>query len=276
MPELPEVEAVVRDLSRRITRFKIVHAELRRERLAPDISAATFGERLRDSTVNLVRRRGKHILIDLDNGRTLITHLRMSGRFMLLTGDDPDPKFAHAIFHFPDERRLVFDDQRHFGLMKIVDTAKIVEAKEIAKLAPEPFSDEFSTGYLADRVRSSGRTIKEILLDQTKVCGVGNIYASEALFLSGIAPKKRGRNISRGRCAELHKNIKAVLEEAIELAATIDPHPKFIGEGVYGNNSEPRWRIYDREGQPCSACGSVIKRITQAGRSTYYCAKCQH
>ncbi len=276
MPELPEVETVARDLARRITGLKIAHAELRRERLAPDTSPTLFGERLRDSTVNLVHRRGKHILMDLDNGRTLITHLRMSGRFMLLASDDPDPKFAHAVFHFPDERRLVFDDQRHFGLMKIVDTTKIAEVREIAKLAPEPFSEEFSPAYLADRVRSSGRTIKEILLDQTKVCGVGNIYASEALFLSGIAPRKRGRNISRARCAELHKNIKAVLEQAIELAASIDPHPKYIGEGVYGNGSEARWRIYDREGQSCVACGAEIKRVTQAGRSTYYCAKCQH
>ena len=275
MPELPEVETVTRDLSRRITGFKIAHAELRRERLAPDISPGLFSERLRESTVNLVHRRGKHILMDLDNGRTLITHLRMSGRFMLLTADDPDPKFAHAVFHLPDERRLVFDDQRHFGLMKIVETAKITEAKEIAKLAPEPFSDEFSPAYIAESVRCSARTIKEILLDQTKVCGVGNIYASEALFLSGITPRKRGRNISRVRCAELHKHINVVLQEAIELAASIAPHPKFIGEGVYGNGSEARWRIYDREGQPCGACGAEIKRITQAGRSTYYCAKCQ-
>lgn len=275
MPELPEVETVVRDLCRRISGLKIEYAELRRERLAPDISPPLFGERLSGSAIRFVHRRGKHILADLDNGETLITHLRMSGRFMLLSDEDPDPKFTHAVFHFTDGRRLVFDDQRHFGLMKIVETAKIAEAKEIAKLAPEPFSDEFSPDYLADRVRTSDRTLKEILLDQTKVCGVGNIYASEAMFLSGIDPKKRGRSISRTRCASLHGYIKAVLQEAIELAAAIDPHPKFIGEGVYGNSSETRWRIYDREGLPCSACGAKIKRITQAGRSTYYCAKCQ-
>jgi formamidopyrimidine-DNA glycosylase len=275
MPELPEVEAVARDLGRRVTGFKIQIAELRRERLAPDTTPTSFRERLSGSTVRFVHRRGKHILVDLDNGLTLITHLRMSGRFMLLSDDEPDPKFAHAVFHFSDAVRLVFDDQRHFGLMKIVETAKIAEAKEIAKLAPEPFSDEFSPAYLADRVRSSGRTLKEILLDQTKVCGVGNIYASEAMFLSGINPKKRGRNIGRERCTALHRNIKAVLQEAIELAASLEPHPKFIGEGVYGNGSESRWRIYDREGLPCIACGATIKRITQAGRSTYFCSKCQ-
>ena len=275
MPELPEVETVANDLGRRITGFTIQHAELRRQRLAPDISTLVFGERLAGSTIKFVHRRGKHVLIDLDNEHTLITHLRMTGRFMLLSEDDPDPKFAHAVFHFHDAQRLVFDDQRHFGLMKIVKTARIAEAKEIAKLAPEPLSDEFSPEYLIDRVRRFGRTIKEILIDQTKVCGVGNIYASEALFLSGISPKKRGRNISRVRCTELHKNIRSVLEEAIELGSSVEPHPKVVGEGVYGSGSETRWRMYDREGLPCVACCCAVKRITQAGRSTYYCAKCQ-
>ena len=170
---------------------------------------------------------------------------------------------------------LVFYDQRHFVLMKIVGTADLAKAKEISKLAPEPFSDAFSPAYLADRVRSSSRPLKEILLDQTKVCGVGNIYASEAMFLAKINPKNRGRSISRTRCVALHENIKSVLQEAIDLAATIEPHPKFIGEGVYGNGSETRWRVYDREGLPCIACGTTIKRITQSGRSTYYCSKCQ-
>lgn len=275
MPELPEVETVARELGRRIAGLKIQIAELRRERLAPDISPRSFGERLSGSTIRFVHRRGKHILLDLDDGQTLITHLRMSGRFMLLSDDDPDPKFPHAVFHFPDGRRLVFDDQRHFGLMKIVGTADLAKAKEISKLAPEPFSDAFSPAYLADRVRSSSRPLKEILLDQTKVCGVGNIYASEAMFLAKINPKNRGRSISRTRCVALHENIKSVLQEAIDLAATIEPHPKFIGEGVYGNGSETRWRVYDREGLPCIACGTTIKRITQSGRSTYYCSKCQ-
>ena len=275
MPELPEVETVARDLGRRIAGFQIQNAELRRERLAPDISPISFNERLSGASIRFVHRRGKHILVDLDNGQTLLAHLRMSGRFMLLSEEDPDPRFAHAVFHLSDGRRLVFDDQRHFGLMKVIETVGVKETKEIAKLAPEPFSDDFSPAFFADRVRSSSRTIKEILLDQTKICGVGNIYASEAMFLSGISPKKRGRNISRGRCSVLHENIRSVLQEAIDLAATIEPHPKFIGEGVYGIGSDARWRIYDREGLPCIACSAIVKRITQSGRSTYYCSKCQ-
>ena len=275
MPELPEVETVVRDLGKRMAGRTIRSAELRRERLAPDITPSEFAERLNEASVSRVHRRGKHILIDLENGNTLIVHLRMSGRFMLLSQDDTDPKFAHAVFHLEDGSRFVFDDQRHFGLMKVVDTSRIAETKELAKLAPEPFSEEFSPQHLAEQIRSSNRVLKEILLDQTKVCGVGNIYASEAMFLAGVNPKRRGRTLSAARCSRLHEYVRAVLLEAIEQAALIEPHPSIVGEGVYGGESDGHWRVYDREGKPCPACGTVIRRIRQGGRSTYYCPKCQ-
>ena len=275
MPELPEVESVARDLGRRIAGRTIHSAELRRERLAPDTPPTAFTAILSGASVNFVHRRGKHILLDLDNGRTLIVHLRMSGRFILLTQDDPDPKFAHAIFHLDGGSRLVFEDQRHFGLMKVAGTARIAETKELAKLAPEPFSEEFSPRYFAEQIRSSNRVLKEILLDQTKVCGVGNIYASEAMFLAGVNPKKRGKSLGAARCSTLHARVREVLREAIEQAASIRPHPTIVGEGVYGVGSDTRWRVYDREGQPCPACGAGIRRIRQGGRSTYYCPKCQ-
>jgi len=159
--------------------------------------------------------------------------------------------------------------------MKVVETSRIAETKELAKLAPEPFSEEFSSGYFAEQIRASNRVLKEILLDQTKVCGVGNIYASEAMFLASVNPKKRGKALGVTRCARLHENVRAVLSEAIEQAALIDPHPTIVGEGVYGGGSETRWRVYDREGDPCFVCGAAIRRIRQCGRSTYYCPKCQ-
>ena len=275
MPELPEVEHVAGELQRVAAGRVIETAELRRERLAPDCPPNIFAKHLSGAVINFVHRRGKHILLDLDNGRTLIVHLRMSGRFHLLSPDDLDPKFAHAAFHFPDQKRLVFQDQRHFGLMKIVDTAELHFAKELAKLAPEPFSDEFSVAHLYTKLRVSGRTIKEFLLDQTKVCGVGNIYASEALYLSGINPRKKGNSVSKTKTALLHQNIRVVLEEAIAMTKTIVPDANVLGEGVYGDGSIMRWRVYDREGEPCPQCEARIKRIRQGARSTYFCSKCQ-
>lgn len=275
MPELPEVEHVARQLSKVIVGKTIERSRLLREKLAPETSPVIFDRLLRGATVMDVGRRGKHILIGLDNGRTLIVHLRMSGRFILLWPEDENPKFSHALFHFSDESRVVFQDQRHFGFMKIVETAKLKEARELVKLAPEPFSPEFSSEYLANKVRGSDRVLKGILIDQTKVCGVGNIYASEALFLSGINPKRRGRSLSRKRCEILFHNVRLVLRKAIESIGARPPHPFIIGEGIYGNASDTRWLVYDRAGEPCNNCGSAIKRIKQGAKSTYYCSRCQ-
>lgn len=275
MPELPEVEHVTNALRDAVFGRTIERAELIRARLAPDTTPKVFARRLAGANIQGVERRGKHILLRLDNGDTLIVHLRMSGRFHLLTPDYDDPKFSHAIFYFKDGERLVFQDQRHFGLMKIVRTNQLLETKELAKLAPEPFSDGFSAEYLRAVLARSSKPIKEFLLDQTKVCGVGNIYASEVLFLSGISPRRRARGIRGQKIASLHENVRIVLDEAIELTKTIVPDPVVIGEGVYGNGSLMRWRVYDREGKECPECSSPIKRIRQGARSTYFCAKCQ-
>lgn len=144
MPELPEVELVAKSLDALTKGRKIIAAELLRERLAPNSSAQQFAKSFENARINSVSRRGKHILFDLSNQNSLIVHLRMSGRFMLLPAERELPKFTHAIFYFEDETRLVFTDQRHFGFMKIVETAFLNESKELKKLAPEPFSEEFS------------------------------------------------------------------------------------------------------------------------------------
>lgn len=275
MPELPEVEIVARSLEKIVSGRKIVSAELLRARLAPDISPRGFAAKLKEIYVNFVHRRGKHILFDLDNGRTLITHLRMSGRFMLLGADDNDPKFTHAVFYFDDGERLVFQDQRHFGLMKIVETAKLYEAKELAKLAPEPFSDDFSIIYLRNSLKSSKRSLKEFLLDQTKVCGLGNIYATEAMFLSGVDPKKPAFRVSAPKTKLLHQNIREVLAEALGSFSTGPINREDIGGGVYGDDTDGKWLVYGRENEPCPNCEKPILRLKQGGRSTFFCKKCQ-
>ena len=275
MPELPEVEIVARSLDKLVKNRRIIASELLRERLAPSTPPVEFSRAIDGSGINFVHRRGKHILFDLDNGNTLISHLRMSGRFMLLPEEAEYPKFTHAVFHFADSHRLVFQDQRHFGLMKITPTAVLHETKELKKLAPEPFSDDFSDEYFLNALRSSRRTLKELLLDQTKVCGLGNIYASEAMFLAGVSPKKPANSLSERRAAELRTQIIEVIRYAIDLGVSIDRDDVNIGEGVYGSGSESYWRVYDRESQPCPKCKTPIVRVKQAGRSTYFCRKCQ-
>jgi len=274
MPELPEVEIVARSLNSIVSGRTITSAVLLRPRLSPDTTPQKFANELRDSAINFVHRRGKHVLFDLDNGRTLITHLRMSGKFMLLDSDATDPKFTHAVLYF-DDARLVFQDQRHFGLMKLVRTDELQEAKEIKKLAPEPLGDEFTAEYLRAVLKQSRRSLKEVLLDQTKVCGLGNIYASEAMFLAGASPRIRANRLTKTKTATLLENIRLVLSEAVELGITLPVDPADIGGSIYGNGAEWEWRVYDREGESCLNCGSPIVRIVQGGRSTYFCRRCQ-
>jgi len=275
MPELPEVELIARSLDRFVRRRKIVSAELLRQRLAPDISPGDFNTRLSGRTINFVHRRGKHLLFDLSDGVTLITHLRMSGRFSFLPAERENPKFTHAVFYFDEGDRLVFDDQRHFGLMKVVDTPSLSDTKEIKKLGPEPFSEDFSIDYFGRTLKLSKRTLKEFLLDQTKVVGVGNIYASEALFVAGIRPSLAANRLTKLKAARLRDSIIAVLTEAINYGAQLDVDPENLEGNYFSSGGEPTWHVYDREKQPCRICSEPIRRLKQAGRSTYYCRKCQ-
>ena len=275
MPELPEVELVAKSLDSLIKGRKIIVAELLRTRLAPENPPAQFAERLKDSTINFVHRRGKHILFDLDNANTLITHLRMTGRFMLLPIERELPKYSHAVFYFEDETRLVFQDQRHFGLMKIVETLQLYEAKELKKLAPEPFSDDFNPEYFRKILKTSKKNLKEFLLDQTKVLGLGNIYASEALFMARVNPQVAANQVSARKANVLFEKIRDVLTESMALGSTLNVDPENIDGSYYGGGYENRWRVYDREKEPCVECETPIKRIVQGGRSTYFCPRCQ-
>ena len=275
MPELPEVELVAKSLDSLVKGRRIVVAELLRERLAPENPPAAFAETLKDSKINFVHRRGKHILFDLDNRHTLITHLRMTGRFMLLPIERDLPKYSHAVFYFEDETRLVFQDQRHFGLMKIVATDALYEAREIKKLAPEPFSDDFSPEYFRRVLKTSKKSLKEFLLDQTKVLGLGNIYASEAMFLARVNPQLAAHEVSARKANVLFEKIREVLAESIAHGSTLNVNPENIDGSYYGGGYEQRWRVYDREKEPCLMCETSIRRIVQGGRSTYLCPRCQ-
>ncbi len=275
MPELPEVEIVARALNEAVSGRRIESSELIRARLAPDTAPEDFSNKIHTCRINFVHRRGKNILFDLDNGRTLLTHLRMSGRFMLLPQEAEDPKFTHARFHLDQGSRLVFQDQRHFGLMKVIDTPLLQHEPAISKLAPEPYSPEFSADYLRITLAGCSRSLKEFLLDQTKVCGLGNIYASEAMYHARVSPRRKARNVPRSRIEGLHRAILDVLDAALELNSARIPDPVAIGDGVYGDGVVADWRVYGREGSECPACFTPIRRIVQGQRSTYYCPKCQ-
>jgi formamidopyrimidine-DNA glycosylase len=159
--------------------------------------------------------------------------------------------------------------------MKIVATANLHQAKEIKKLAPEPFSDDFNPQYFRARLKTSKKSLKEFLLDQTKVLGLGNIYASEAMFLARVSPQLPANRVSARKANVLFEKIREVLAESIAHGSTLNVDPENIDGSYYGGGFENRWRVYDRENAPCVECDTPVKRIVQGGRSTYFCPRCQ-
>jgi formamidopyrimidine-DNA glycosylase len=303
MPELPEVEHVVRALRRVVIGRRIVAAEITLPKLIAPASASAFKRKIKGATITGVSRRGKFILIELDKnalpnrphpsraarlgtpGRAtaptstsdlvLAVHLRMTGKFLYLSEDDALPKHARAIFYLDNDRRLAFSDQRKFGVMKLVAKSRLSTTKGISELAPEPFSDDFSFEYLKDTLAQSRRTLKTLLLDQTRVLGLGNIYAAEALFRAGINPFKIAAELSTKRVVRLHAEILEVLRDAISDSSTSRIDLERPDGFTYGEAFERFWQVYEREGEPCVKCGARIRRMTHSGRSTYWCPKCQ-
>jgi formamidopyrimidine-DNA glycosylase len=273
MPELPEVEHVVRALRPVVVGRRILAAELNLKRISPEISRPAFARQLKDLRINAVGRRGKYILFELDSGALLTTHLRMTGKFVALRTDDELPSYAHVVFYLDDDRRLVFCDMRQFGRMRIVSNSQKLP-KEILALAPEPLSGEFTEEYFLQTLRKSRRSLKTLLLDQTRVLGLGNIYAVEALFLAGIHPLKQAHTLSKPRARKLFQAIKTILQAAIDSGSTLRIDLS-DGESSYIGSSERFWRVYEREGEPCVKCGTKIRRVAHGGRSTYFCPKCQ-
>ena len=275
MPELPEVEHVVRALRRAVLGRRIVATQIHLPKLVSPNSPAVFNRKLKGSGISGIGRRGKFILIELDSGKVLVVHLRMTGKFLVLAPEDPLPPHAHAIFYLDDERRLVFRDQRQFGVMRLVANSRLGLTKGISQLAPEPFADEFSIDYLKDTLTKSRRTIKTLLLDQTKVLGLGNIYAAEALFRSGINPFKIASELSAKRVGRLHQAIRDVLRAAVSGSSASRINLENPNGFSYGEAFGKVWQVYEREGKACFKCGARIRRLSHGGRSTYWCPRCQ-
>lgn len=296
MPELPEVEHVVRALRRSIVGRRIIASEIKLKKLIAPTPPSSFNRRIKGLRIAGVSRRGKYILIELGpdvvlpkirtsgpgsagtspaqraNLLVLAVHLRMTGKFLYLNPEDPLPKHAHAIFYLDNDIRLVFRDQRKFGVMKLVSISRLKQTKGIRELAPEPLGDEFSLAYLIGTLSRSRRTLKTLLLDQTKVLGLGNIYVAEALFRARISPFAVATRLSPKRTARLHAAIRDVLSFAVShIRGQINLEEGFS----YGAAFENFWQVYDREGEPCVNCGARIRRVTHGGRSTYWCPRCQ-
>ncbi|MEW2919511.1 bifunctional DNA-formamidopyrimidine glycosylase/DNA-(apurinic or apyrimidinic site) lyase [Ruegeria sp. ANG10] len=282
MPELPEVETVRRGLSPAMEGVVIERADVNRPDLRwpfPDRMA----ERLTGQRVDQLRRRSKYILADLSSGETLLIHLGMSGR-MTVSGDPlgqfvhehPMPeKHDHVVFHMANGARVTFNDPRRFGAMDLLTTAAAEDHKLLSVLGPEPLGNDFHEQHLIEAFKGKNTPVKSALLDQGIVAGLGNIYVCEALYRAGVSPRRKAGQISAPRVASLVPVIRQVLQDAIEAGgSSLRDFRQADGELGYFQHS---FDVYGREGEPCrtEGCDAVVKRITQSGRSSFYCAQCQ-
>ncbi len=269
MPELPEVETVVRGLRTLLVGLRIEALIVRR----PDLRWPLPGDlekRLTGAEVLTVRRRAKYGLIDTDRGDTLIFHLGMSGRFRPCPGR-PE-KHDHVLF-VTRHCTLAYTDPRRFGSMDLVPTPGVDAHPLLCALGPEPLEEGFSRSYLAETAEGRMISIKSLILDQKIVAGVGNIYACESLFEAGIDPARRAGLVAAARLERLRQAIRETLAAAIEAGgSTLRDHAQVSGELGYFQHL---FKVYGREGEPCPGCGAPIRRLLQSGRSSYCCTRCQ-
>jgi formamidopyrimidine-DNA glycosylase len=301
MPELPEVETVRMGLLPVLEGHRFTHVETRRGDLRVPFPN-DFAGRLTGRRVKKLWRRAKYILGDLDDGETLVIHLGMSGRMSVhvagsaakklgayvhdigeaTVGHDPSsPRFDatgkhdHVVMDTDAPARIVFNDHRRFGLMLLVQTDELDQHKLFKGLGVEPLSDDLDAAFLRGALKGKKTPIKSALLDQRVIAGLGNIYVCEALFRSGISPKRLAAKVSAEQIGRLVPAIKAVLREAVKAGgSSLRDHKRTDGElGMFQHN----FKVYGRAGRPCHGdhCKGTIKRIVQAGRSTFYCPTCQ-
>lgn len=275
MPELPEVETVRRGLAMALEGKRLSRVEVRR----PDLRRPfpeRFAERLKGRRIASFRRRAKYLLLGLDSDEDWLIHLGMSGR-MLVGQGWPNELDAHdhVVIGTDDGTVVRFNDARRFGVMDLIAAGETEAHPLIKGIGPEPLDAAFDGRALADRLKGKAAPIKAALLDQRVVAGIGNIYASEALFRAGISPTRKAGTVQGERAEKLMAAVKAVLNEAIKAGgSSLRDHRQTSGElGYFQHN----FKVYGKDGKPCPVCRSKtgIRHLVQSGRSTFYCAKCQ-
>jgi formamidopyrimidine-DNA glycosylase len=275
MPELPEVETIRRHLDAELRGRTIRGSRVRRRDIVLNLpSAKALVRKLAGRRIQSVDRRGKNLLFRLEGDEVLQAQLRMTGRFALgVTRPDP-ARYRHIVaeFDLDDGRTLFYDDMRRLGGFRWLEGDEWVALDR--SLGPEPLARSFTARRLAAIIGGSIAPIKNLLLDQRRLAGIGNIYASEALFRAGIHPARPGSMLDMSEIRALHRSIRKVLREALEAAGTTLRDFRTVSgrSGRY----QRRLAVYGREGEACRRCGRTIERLVQAGRSSFFCPACQH
>ncbi|OGL72260.1 DNA-formamidopyrimidine glycosylase [Candidatus Uhrbacteria bacterium RIFCSPHIGHO2_12_FULL_57_11] len=274
MPELPEVETIRLQLQKNVVGKKITDVRVVSGRKL-NLSPAQFIRAVRGATIKGARRRAKLLLINLGNGWTMVIHLKMTGRVLLEKDGTAVSKHAFVVFKLSGGKQLVWEDVRKFGFLKLVKTSKLDDLWKKQGFGPEPLDSSFTPQVLAACLaRHKGKRIKPLIMEQTCIAGLGNIYAAEVLWFAGVHPNRATGKIRDAEVKKMYDGIRKILPRAIDYrGSSADSYLDLFGKP---GEFVPRLSVYDRDGKPClRRDGGIIKKIRTGGRGTYYCSVCQ-
>lgn len=279
LPELPEVETVRRSLTPHLTGRSITEVQIFLPKIVRYLTVDEFKQQLLGQRFLKLDRRGKYLLARLTGGWTLVVHLKMTGRLiygppgLVINRDGGAWCHLHAAFSLDNGGVLVFHDLRQFGYLTLIQTEDCLSLKGLKDLGPEPLGQEFTLNWLEKKVQGRKAKIKQLLLDQTIVAGIGNIYADEILYAAKLHPERIGASLTADELARLYQSIRSVLQQGIDCRGT-SISDYVDGEGQPGE-FQNYLQVYRRTGQDCRHCASVIQRLKVGGRSSHYCPQCQ-
>ncbi|MBO0992309.1 DNA-formamidopyrimidine glycosylase [Bacillus sp. SD088] len=273
MPELPEVESVRRSLNELVAGKKIKNVTIRWPKIIKHpLEIEQFQDALGGQLIHNVERKGKFLIFQLDD-YSLVSHLRMEGNYSLHQHEEEPDKHTHILFYFMDGSCLFYRDVRKFGTMHLFSKGTENDQLPLSKLGPEPFADECTLEYLLRKLSKTDRSIKAVLLDQTIVSGLGNIYVDEVLIRSQIHPERISKTLSKQEALMLLNEMNATLLESIKAGGS-SVHSYMNSHGLSGSYQE-KLKVYGKNGKPCPFCGTEIEKVKVAGRGTHFCPQCQ-
>jgi formamidopyrimidine-DNA glycosylase len=270
MPELPEVEITRRNLERWALGRRVVEAQAEVCRLLEGCTAATFRKRLRGRALEDIERRGKYLLATFDGDVGLLCHLGMNGRWLRRHAGEHAPQHARAVLHLDDDQTLFYANARLLGRLATGPVDRLRASPGWSSLGVDPLRDRFTPSVLRSVLAGRRAPVKNVLMDQHRIAGLGNIQAAEALWLARIHPTTPADALDRREVERLHRGILRTLRDTI--AESEGDEIEYVGEG--GDAPNP-FRVYQHEGEACSRCGDTVMRIRMAGRSTFFCPSCQ-
>ena len=273
MPELPEIETIRRELQERIVGLRIEDVVYETPKmLLPNPQSLISG--VKGAEVVQVGRRAKMPLLFLSNGKILVFHLKLNGQLLVRKVSEPQDQFVRVKFIFDNDEELRFAEMRKFGWVKLLPNEAELEEVTIA-LGPEPFSKEFNLHYFQEKLAETKRAIKVVLTDQENFAGIGNIYATEALFHAGVDPRRPANALTPEESSRLYEKILWVLKQGLRYQGTTDRDLAYVRISGEPGRFQEHLAVYGREGEPCLKCGKPVEKIKIGGRGTYFCSKCQ-